>query len=580
MILVPVILAGMAAGLVWGMEDGAPGTEHPAPRISPLIWASDDATANYMIGALADVRGDVSVAAEGYMKAMAANPENMMLRHRVFEFSLMNGDVETALRLARSMPQAQQDTLTRLVVALNLVKKNKLPEAGDELRRVSKLSPELLQFQLLESYVDVARGKKLAVVEKRLLKSETGKALAPWRDYHMARMELKAGHVEQARKLLESARKAQPGSLLTTQLLGQVMAMQGDAEAAAALYAGYRQANPSVSLLVPERPAEKKGDAYTSTLNDDMAATLFDFGLLVWSEGALMPARQLMHLAVNMSPDNAIYRFYTGMLLEMGGDGPGAISMYMPLTAASMPEGVRLLAALRINEVKFRLGDEQAALNALKALLQTHEGEIALHRSIAQMAFNTKDYATAVTQYSYVADHMPKGTPDKAQAELLFARGAAYERMGDVTRAGKDLEQALVLDSTNPQILNYLGYMWIENGLRVEDAFALLRKAHILAPQDAAITDSLGWAYYLRGNYDVAQAYLLRAVEMDPASPEIVDHLGDTYSRMNRPDDAKKEWRRALDLLDRGQEPPRENFRTEVERKLRRGNLSTGFWGF
>jgi tetratricopeptide (TPR) repeat protein len=113
-----------------------------------------------------------------------------------------------------------------------------------------------------------------------------------------------------------------------------------------------------------------------------------------------------------------------------------------------------------------------------------------------------------------------------------------------------------------------LGYMWVDRGVNVDAAFALLKRAHLLAPQDGAISDSVGWAYFKQGDYVNALKYLEMASEQDAENPEIYDHLADTYAKLGKEREALKFWQLALELLDKGAEPPRADFRQAVEDKV------------
>ena len=78
----------------------------------------------------------------------------------------------------------------------------------------------------------------------------------------------------------------------------------------------------------------------------------------------------------------------------------------------------------------------------------------------------------------------------------------------------------------------------------VDAAEAMIRKASDLAPDDASITDSLGWAQFKRGKVDEAIATLQKAAEKDPARPEIQEHLGDALFRSGRRYEARFAWKR------------------------------------
>ena len=80
--------------------------------------------------------------------------------------------------------------------------------------------------------------------------------------------------------------------------------------------------------------------------------------------------------------------------------------------------------------------------------------------------------------------------------------------------------------------------MWAERGVHLDEALDLLTEAHLALPNDAAITDSIGWVHYMRGNYSEAVPLLERAVILQAADPQINDHLGDAYWRVGRKRDA------------------------------------------
>jgi tetratricopeptide (TPR) repeat protein len=153
-------------------------------------------------------------------------------------------------------------------------------------------------------------------------------------------------------------------------------------------------------------------------------------------------------------------------------------------------------------------------------------------------------------------------TPDW---RLLYARGVAYERLNRWPDAERDLQAALVLQPDEPELLNYLGYSWIDRGLRLKEALAMVQKAVAANPKSGAMTDSLGWAYYRLGDYKKAVELLETAVELEAGEPEINDHLGDAYWRVGRRDEARFQWRRVLTL------DPEAKIKAGAEVKLQAG---------
>ena len=130
----------------------------------------------------------------------------------------------------------------------------------------------------------------------------------------------------------------------------------------------------------------------------------------------------------------------------------------------------------------------------------------------------------------------------------LDRRGIAYERTRQWDKAEPNFRKALELFPDQPQVLNYLGYSWVDMNMNLEEGLEMIRKAVDLRPQDGYIVDSLGWAYYRLGRYDEAVEELEKAVRLRPEDPTINDHLGDAYWRVGRKLEAQFQWNHARDL--------------------------------
>jgi Flp pilus assembly protein TadD len=74
----------------------------------------------------------------------------------------------------------------------------------------------------------------------------------------------------------------------------------------------------------------------------------------------------------------------------------------------------------------------------------------------------------------------------------------------------------------------------------------MIRKASALRPDDASITDSLGWALFKRGRLNEAIETLTRAAAADPAQAEIHEHLGDALFTAGRRIEARFSWQAAM----------------------------------
>ena len=133
---------------------------------------------------------------------------------------------------------------------------------------------------------------------------------------------------------------------------------------------------------------------------------------------------------------------------------------------------------------------------------------------------------------------------------MLYRRGGSYERLNDYLKADQDLLKSLEIRSDDAYTLNYLAYSWLERNIKIEQAMKMLTTAYELKENDPYITDSVGWGYYLIGDFVNAEKYLRRAVELMPDDPIVNDHYGDVLWQLDRKLQAKYFWQLVLELDD------------------------------
>lgn len=132
-------------------------------------------------------------------------------------------------------------------------------------------------------------------------------------------------------------------------------------------------------------------------------------------------------------------------------------------------------------------------------------------------------------------------------AEALAQRSIIYEQFGKREKMIADLETALKLTPDNAQIMNNLGYSLLSDSKRLDEGFALLQTAYQINPDDTAVNDSIGWAYYLKGDSESALPYLRYSFENDPG-PEVAAHLGEVLWALGERDRAVDVWTQAAHL--------------------------------
>jgi tetratricopeptide (TPR) repeat protein len=189
------------------------------------------------------------------------------------------------------------------------------------------------------------------------------------------------------------------------------------------------------------------------------------------------------------------------------------------------------------------VGKADDAIALTKTLLTNSDKDRAVWLEVAQIA-------TRVHRWKDAEEALNKAqgltTKDEDRVYLLFLRGALIERQKRYEAAEPYFKQALELDPTNAMVLNYYGYMLADKGMKLPEAVKLIRKAVEQEPMNGAYLDSLGWAYFKMGQYELAEENLRQAVERTQTDPTVHEHLGDLYEKTGRIRLAAAQWQLSL----------------------------------
>jgi len=216
---------------------------------------------------------------------------------------------------------------------------------------------------------------------------------------------------------------------------------------------------------------------------------------------------------------------------------------------AAVEAGPDLLAPyLRLAFLKAAEKDEDSALNAIGAAVEARPDDAAawyvfgllhLQAGLPKPACGALARAEALASGSH-------GAPLLLDAFFYFRYGAACERAGQTALAEALLWRAIGMDSEAVEAFNYLAYMWAEQGRNLDLAQVLIEHALDADPENGAYLDTQGWVLFRRRRYEEALDFLLSAAALEPRDPTVLDHLGDVWSALGRPDRAAACWRESL----------------------------------
>jgi tetratricopeptide (TPR) repeat protein len=188
--------------------------------------------------------------------------------------------------------------------------------------------------------------------------------------------------------------------------------------------------------------------------------------------------------------------------------------------------------------------------------------EIVYYLAIAQSEAKQTQQAVATFEEALHEAQLDPGN-DMINAKFYFNYGATAEQAGLYEKAADLLRKSITLDPANSaEACNYLGYMWADHNMNLDEAETMIKRALEIEPNNASYLDSIGWVEFRKGKFDQSLSNLLRAAKTaDHDDPVIFEHIGDAYFKLNRVSEALESWQKALAL-----DPKNKNLATKIER--------------
>ncbi len=204
-------------------------------------------------------------------------------------------------------------------------------------------------------------------------------------------------------------------------------------------------------------------------------------------------------------------------------------------------------AQLDLAAAQIATGKNAEALTTLQDWRNRKPATFALEYLLGLACHAQEQYADAVTHFSAAETLARTGETNRLDTGFYFQLGVAHERLGKRETAAQYFEKAIALAPDHADALNYLGYMWAEQGQNLSRARELIERALKLAPDNDAFLDSMGWVLFKLGDARAALPYLEKSVaKLTQPDATVYDHLGDVYAALNQMDKARAAWAKSL----------------------------------
>ncbi|WP_374523828.1 tetratricopeptide repeat protein [Sphingopyxis sp.] len=512
---------------------------------------------------LAEDAGDPAAALSALTRVASEAPDLPGLRGRMLEQAIDAGDLAAARGAALKLWQAGERRFdAQLVLAVDAMRRSDWRAARDTIggqgdKTGGDAIAKLIQ-PAFNSWIDVgARGK---TPEQPLLDAAGKGRPEPVLAFEAALVQLAAKRPADAAALAGRTAPTDRTSQLVALRLAATLEAAGEVEAARALReriamaAGGRE---DPMLLLPDQPVTTSRGGMAQWL-----AMLGD-GFARMPNGS--PKLSMLFARAAWWLDDRDWTVRSALVEALDRSDRGA-------EAAALLAGGRTalppVLEMRRAELMADAGDlAGAAALAEKAARATPSARSMLVR-FADIARRADDRDAAERAYAAIEATLGDEAEDRAlHGTLLIARAELRLQADDWDGASALIERALALRPADPTILNFAGYSALERRKNVGQSLKQIETAWNAEPQNAAITDSLGWAYFLTGRTAEAVPLLEQAQASEPGNAVIVEHLGDAYWKAGRKFQARYTWRAAALLAE-------DDMAVRLDAKLRDGLTS------
>lgn len=276
-------------------------------------------------------------------------------------------------------------------------------------------------------------------------------------------------------------------------------------------------------------------------------------GLIYLERKEFSEAIQVFKALIESAPELDEVRFYLGTAYERRGEDLTALTYFETVSEKSGIYNDALMHRVFILRKLQRLGE---AIELLENQLARSDvfPEMYLYLSSLYEMRGMKDLVLETLRRTRerFSDN----------AEVAYRLGLLYDRHQQTEAAIAEIRRAINLDANHAEALNYLAYYYAERHECLDEALEMAQRA-LLLKEAAHIFDTLGWVYYVRGDFDSARKYLAEAIKKSADDPIILEHYGDALLAKKAYKEAMVIYQRSLDV-----QPENESLRAKLKALL------------
>ena len=506
-----------------------------------------DALYKLLVGELASHRGDMLLALENYLE-VARETRDAGVAERATKLAMFAHAEERGLEAARLWTDADPANAEGLqVLASLLIQTGEIDEAVEHLAGIVETmsEPTGAGYHRVAEILSAEPDTETAVaVMQRLLRGHEDDAEA---QLALARLLVQREKLDEAGAAIDRTLELEPGNARAAILKARLRQRADDTEGALRVLKDFIERIPTSetarmvyarTLVDAERYEEARAEfEHLVTQQPENDDARYALALLLLQTERLDEAKeQFEKLAKDESRRDAAY-YYLGRIAESQERYADAMASYRRVRRGEN----RLNAQIRVGALLADGGDVEAARRHLHGVRSESTGDaVRIYGAEARLLARAARYQEAMDIYDASLEEFP-GNPD-----LLYSRGMLAISMDRLDILERDMRAIIERDPDHAEALNALGYTLADRTDRFEEAYALIKRAIELKPDDHYIIDSLGWVLHRMGRHQEALVQLRRAMSINP-DPEIAAHLGEVLWVLGNKVEARAVWSTALE---------------------------------
>ena len=529
------------------------------PLLKPLILASFILwhfsvtivlanSGSYIAGQFAEKEGDFKNASYYYIDLISRGDSEREIITRSVIYAALAGNFEIATAISRKIDDLQLNyPVANLVIFAEAIKKREKSEILRAFERHKKNFPEIFKI-VTEFWILIIDNKKDEAFRLINSISINNEAQLQIINYNQLLAYVYFNEYEQAKTLYENMEFS--NFLFDSEsalALVKYFQKNKESEVSESIISKARSASNNAYYIQAFKNKLSNGgvsDAIRITPYKQIAEVFFR-----WSQSSQRGVENIINKSFYLSlanfadPTSSFLKFNLATILNDSGN----YELSREILDNFSNDDVFFMDSIVENSFAIeQLDSNESALEYIQQFIIDGYANARLLKTYGSLQRSMSLFKEAIKSYTRAIEVAKRETYTEAIWPILFLRGISFERSKNWALAESDFISALELSPDQPQVLNYMGYSLLERKEKLDQALKMIILAAEKSPDSYHIIDSLGWAYYKKGDFGKALLYLEKAMEIESTDPIVNDHLGDVLWMLGRKREAKFQWKKSL----------------------------------